>query len=72
MSRAVVNRGVGDTNPEDIDVPNGGNPTTVQRITKQSICSPEDSSVPRGGNLAAVLRITKGPMNYVSPLTLTV
>ena len=70
MSRAVVNRGVGDTSLEDTRVPSGGNPTAVQRITKQSGHSPEDTDVPRGGNPVVVQRITKGPMNYVSPLTL--
>ena len=72
MSTTLVNRGAGDISSEDIDVPSGSNPTAIQRITKQSVCSPEDTDVPMGGNPAAVQRITKGPMNYVSPLTLAV
>ena len=70
MSRAVVNRGAGDTSTEDTDVPSGGNLSTVQRIKKKSVRSPEDTSIPRGENLATVQRTTKGPMNSVSSLTL--
>ena len=68
----MVNRGAGDIDPEDTDVSSGGNPSVVQRITKQLGHSPKDTHVPRGGNPAAVQKITKGPMNYVSPLTLAV
>ena len=66
----MVNRGAGDTSPEDTDVPSGGNLVAVQRLTKKYICSPEDTDVPMGGNLVAFQRITKGPMNSISPLTL--
>ena len=66
----MVNRGVGDTGPQDTSIPSGGNPTVVQRITKPSGCSPKDIGIPRGGNSAAVERIKKGPMNSISPLTL--
>ena len=51
MSRAVVNQATGDTSPEDISIPSGGNLAAVQRIIptfpgRQSGCSPEDNKGP--------------------------
>ena len=70
MSRAVVNRGAGDTSPEE----------TNGYQWRKSDRSPEDNKTIRsqsighqrsqGRQFAAVQRITKGPMNSVSPLTL--